>query len=236
MRFLKSIILASIAGLATGPAARADLIAYWNFNGLTASTNNGTTYAPTTGSGTLTLDVLNTTGTSGITSFGGSTINAISPDPAGQSLVVQGGKTGDSGATNNGSTLTLKFSMTGFENPIVTFAGQDTATGFQTLNVYYSTDGTNFTDTAAPITGISTLFSLQTVTLSSFDALDGATDAYVRFELLGATGQSGNIRFDNFQINASAAAAIPEPSSMLLVGAMATCGFGWVRRRKLAAQ
>jgi hypothetical protein len=71
-----SIAAAMMLGLSAG-AARADLLAYWNFN-----TDND----PSGGvqSGTASLDFANISGP--ITSFGGSTINANGGDAAGSSL------------------------------------------------------------------------------------------------------------------------------------------------------
>ncbi|QTN33001.1 PEP-CTERM sorting domain-containing protein [Akkermansiaceae bacterium] len=196
-------------------------IAYWNFNTLTASTNNGTTYAPTSGSGSITLAGWTTTGSTGITSFGGSTVNALNSDPSGQSLSLQGGAS--TGTPNNGATMTFSFVMTGLTDPIITFATQKTSTGFISNQVSYSTDGTAFTPFGTPYNP-ATSYAVQTIDLSSISALDNAATAFVRITFSGATGTTGNNRIDNVQIN-----AVPEPSAALLgaFGALAL-----LRRRR----
>jgi hypothetical protein len=59
--------------------------------------------------------------------------------------------------------------------------------------------------------------------------LDGATDAYLRLTLAGASSGTGNNRFDNIQFNAT---AVPEPTSMLLAGSVALGGVFLRLRRK----
>jgi hypothetical protein len=211
------IAAALVVACAAASAAQADLIAYWNFNDNVTGTNNGDTYAPTTGAGLIQLAVPSQDqagNNRGINSFAGSIINAIVPDIAGQSLAVQA-SSAESGAApfpNNGATLTISFSMAGFEDVFLTFATQRTNTGFNNNQVAYSTDGTNYTNLGAaynPATG----FSLQTFDFSGL--LDNAATAFIRITLDGATNVGGNNRFDNFQLNAT---LVPAPGALALVG------------------
>jgi hypothetical protein len=66
-------------------------------------------------------------------------------------------------------------------------------------------------------------------TLDNITGLNGATDAYLRLTLTGATAPAGNNRFDNIQFNAT---AVPEPTSMLLAGSVALGGVFLRLRRK----
>lgn len=212
---------ASLAAIFFAPSADATLVAYWNFNGLTASTNNGTSYSPTSGTAGLVLEGWTTTGSSGITSFGGTTVNALNSDPSGQSLSLQGGTS--SGTPNNGATLTISFSMVSLTDPVLSFATQGTGTGFGSNQISYSTNGTDFTNFGSAYTPASS-YAAQVFDFSSIDALDGATTAYIRITFSGASGSSGNNRIDNIQIN-----AVPEPAAALL-GSLGLIGL--LRRRR----
>lgn len=198
-----------LALLGSAAASHGALVAYWNFNGLSNSTNNGTAYAPTSGTGSLDLAGWNTTATSGITSFGGTTANAISPDPAGQSLALQGGPTGGT-VSNNGGTMVLGLNLTDLDNPVLTIATQRTGTGFNSNQVAYSTDGTNYTNFEAAYLPAST-FGLQSFDFSAVNGLDGDSSVFIKITFSGATGITGNNRIDNIQVN-----AIPEPAAALL--------------------
>ena len=184
--------------------ARADTIAYWNFNGLSIAVPStpGSGDVPTSIAadfGTATLSLSGWLGT--VDDFGGTTINAQGADPSEESLsLVAGGSAAP--FPGNGSSIDLLLNLTGFENPIISFAGRGTGTGFNTGSWSYSTGGA-FT----PITGntatTSTTFALQTLDLSAVDALDGAANVTLRYTLSGATSSSGNNRIDNLLITAT---------------------------------
>lgn len=213
MKTAAALVVACVAA----SAAQADLIAYWNFNDNVTGTNNGDTYAPTTGAGLLQLVVpsQDQAGSNrGINSFAGTTTNAIAPDIAGQSLVIQGSaaESGTAPYPNNGATLTISFSMTNFEDVFLTFATQRTSTGFNSNQVAWSTDGTNYTDLGGTYSP-GTMFGIQTFDFSGL--LDNAATAFIRITVDGASGVSGNNRFDNFQLNAT---LVPAPGALALLG------------------
>ncbi|MFT3685836.1 MAG: MYXO-CTERM sorting domain-containing protein [Phycisphaerales bacterium] len=215
----KSIAIAAIASAALAGAAQADLVAYWNFNSLTTAINNGTTYAASSGNGSIALTVPanDNAGTNqGIAAFAGSTINVLNGDAGGQALAIQGGATDPSSdpVTNNGSTLVMSFSMTGLVDPILSYATRGTSTGFDNVQLAWSTDGVNYTNFGAAYSGRPTSFFLVTYDLSSIDALDGVASAYLRLTFNGATSVAGNNRLDNFQINATT----PTPGAAALLG------------------
>jgi hypothetical protein len=208
---------ALVVACAAASAAQADLIAYWNFNTNVTATNNGDTYAASTGAGLIQLAVPSTDqvgGNRGNNSFAGSSINAISPDINGQSLVVQGSANDSTtpDLANNGSTLTISFSMASFEDVFLTFAAQRTSTGFNSNQVAWSTDGTNYTDLGAAYNP-ATSYSLQTFDFSGL--LDNAATAFIRITLNGSTANAGNNRFDNIQLNAT---LVPAPGALALLG------------------
>lgn len=220
--FLLISALALSISIASHNDVQAINIGYWNFNTLTPSPLNNANqlvYTPTSGAdstATLTLGGINSSATGGITNFAGTTINAVGSDPAGQALAIQGNSTGSGvTVTNNGGTLTLLLNLTGYVDPILTFATRDTATGFSNNQVSYSTDGTNFTNFGAAYNPTTT-FALQTFDFSSVNALDGASSASFRITFDGATDGSGNNRLDNIQLNATAVPFDFDPSLGLL--------------------
>ncbi len=223
-------VLVLLAAMGIAVSASADIVAYWNFNGLSIATASapGSGGVPTSisadqGAGTLSL-----TGWSGtVDDFAGSTINAIAPDAAEESLSLVAGGPAGGPYPGNGKYMQLNFSMTGLADPIVTFATRGTSTGFDTGTWSWSTDGSTFT----PIAGLntatrSTTFALATADLSAINGLDGASIAYLRYTLSGATSNSGNNRIDNLQLNAT---VIPEPATVGLLGLVG--GAAMLRRR-----
>lgn len=219
---MKTILaLSALAVASFASAAQADIVAYWNFNNLTPSATgvapsnaNQTTYAPTTGAGSINLSGwtsrAGTTSPFGITNFAGSTLNAIAPDAAGQALALEGGTTT---LANNNATLDVLVSLTNLQNPILTFASRNTSTGFNNNQVSWSTDGINYTNFATY--ALTTTFALQTFDFSNVNALDNASTVYLRITFLGATTSGGNNRIDNVQVNAS---IIPTPGAAALLG------------------
>jgi len=184
----------------------ADTVAYWNFNTLAinpaGAPGTGTvpsTIAASSGAGSVVL----TPWLGTVDDFGGSTINAQNGDTSGPSLsLVAGGSAAP--FPGNNSFINVTFSMTGKENPIITYATQRPASGFTTGEWSYSTDGTNFTAVPSGTVTVPTAFALQTIDLSGVDALDGAASVTLRYTVSGATGSSGNNRIDNLLISAAA--------------------------------
>ena len=219
---------------------RADLVAGWDFqtttNGGTAtavSPNTPKQYTANFGSGGLFLNGQNgssdwfvpATGSTAteLNAFTGTAINAGT-----------GFSTTTSGAaalallnnTANGKSAVFRFSMAGFQDLVVSYATQRTSTGFSSQAWSFSTDGLNWTDHQT-ISGLPTSFATQT--LGSITGLNGATDAYLRLTVSGASTANGNNRIDNIQFNAT---AVPEPTSMLLAGSVALGGVFLRLRRK----
>jgi hypothetical protein len=136
-----------------------------------------------------------------IESFGGSTLGALNNDASGGSICVEGGTGATAaGGGNNGSYLQINFSMAGQAGVRLKWATRvsGTTTAFNSQQVSYSTDGTNFTNVGDPVTGVTSNFSLQERDLGN--VLDGAATAYVRINFSGASTSTSNVRIDNLQL------------------------------------
>lgn len=186
----------------------ADTVAYWNFNTLSIASPSApgsggvpTAITATGGTGSLSLAGWPST----VEDFGGSTLNALNSDPAEEALCLLA--TGTTPFVGNGSSIDLSISMTGFNDPVISYATRYSgATGFTTGTWSYSLDGTTFnpiTGGAIPVT--SSTFAVKTLDLSTLNDLDGAATVTLRYTLSGATGAGTNNRIDNLLVTASPA-------------------------------
>ena len=239
-RLTQVFFAGAMLAMASISQVRADLVAGWDFqtttNGGTATAaapNTPTQYTANFGSGGLFLNGQNgssdwfvpATGTTNteLNAFTGTAINA----GAGFSTTTSGAAAlALLNNTANGKSAVFRFSMAGFQDLVVSYATQRTSTGFSSQAWSFSTDGLNWTDHQT-ISGLPTSFATQT--LGSITGLNGATDAYLRLTVSGASTANGNNRIDNIQFNAT---AVPEPTSMLLAGSVALGGVFLRLRRK----
>lgn len=162
----------------------------WNFNSSNFNSSQG--------NGTLTSNFVPTN----ITYFGGTTVNAVGGDSAGNALSLQSGASN----INNGSNITLQFNIALYSDPILTFATQRTNTGFNNNLVEWSVNGTTFSQAGITNTNPydpATSFTLQSFDFSNVNSLDNAATAFFRITFNGATNPSGNNRIDNIQLNAT---------------------------------
>jgi fibronectin-binding autotransporter adhesin len=201
-----AIVIGTAAGV--GPAS---LLAGWDFqtttNGGTASAsspNTPTSFTANFGTGNLYLNGTNGSSTwlsSELDAFAGTTVNGgtgfATTTGAPATLSVLGGNANSA----NGKSMVFKVNMANLSNLVVSYATRWSGTsGFTSQDWSYSTDGSNWLSLQT-ITQLTTTFTTQT--LSSISALNGATNAYVRLTLSGASASSGNNRLDNIQFNAN---------------------------------
>ena len=188
----------------------ATLLAAWDFQttdaggtAALASPNTPTVFSANVGSGTIYLD--GTNGSSSwlqsteLNSFTGSDLNAggstglstVTTTPACLALVS---------SAANGKSIVLKFSMTNYQNLVVSYANRVSSSGFDSQLWETSTNGSTWTSTQT-ITSATNGFAVQT--LGTITALNGADNAYLRITFTGAISTQGNNRLDNIQLNAS---------------------------------
>ncbi|HVP13398.1 MAG TPA: PEP-CTERM sorting domain-containing protein [Phycisphaerae bacterium] len=241
-------ILLAVALVASFAAsANADLIAYWNFNNATnigtslwQITEFGTTANPleyqkdqgnathaeiapwTTGDASEATLVGTNGGVEGNNwgGYAGTTLNAISPDTAGDALSILG-------TSNNGKYFLLEFDDA-MSSATLTYATRGTATGYNTHNWEYSTDGgATWNALSTHAAQQTSTWVVHTVALNNiFASTFGAERNLLRITVTGATSTNGNNRFDNIQINGTN--LFPEPATLVL---LAIGGLALIRRR-----
>lgn len=204
---------------AAAPAALADELAIWNFNDSNLTVDHG--------SGTLVSNF----NAANVLFAAGTTNNARLGHLAGQALSLQGG----TGTANNGRHITFNVGTLGFSNIVVSFATQGTSTGFNNNQFQYSFDGINFIDFGLPYAPASSFGSVPLVfSLVSIAALNNNPNAAFRIVFNGASSATGSNRLDNFVVEGTAPASVPEPASVILL-LSGLSGLYGVRKRKRAA-
>jgi MYXO-CTERM domain-containing protein len=225
-----NLALALLAGAAIADTANADLIAHWNFNDSTANSASLqlgvlNSLASNSGSGSLSVSpgssfntVSNGTANGAWGTFSGSTVNAVSGDGSGGALVLQGAIGGNSNdpVTTNGSYAQFSVGKASYADLSISFAHRRTNTGFNSLQLSYSTNGgVSFTNLGAAINpGTSSTFAASSFSLAGNATVNAASSIIFRITYNGATGGAGNARVDNLQINGT---LIPTPGALALV-------------------
>lgn len=186
-------------------------VAAWTFDATAAapSTPNSLTANLGTQSGTATLYADGTNGSSSwVTASGGTNeltafAGTVTNDPRGTPVVgFAYSPVAATGFTANGKKMVFKFSMTSLQDPILTYATRNTATGFQSQAWEWSTDNVTYTPFFT-VSTITTSFVTKTVDLTAINSVDNAATVYLRITYSGATNAAGNCRIDNVVINAS---------------------------------
>jgi len=231
---MKKIVLFLVGGLlfCSINSIKADTIDAWDFFNLpNASNATPATIAATVGTGSLDLSAFGLGSPQGTsperTSFAGSQLNtflgSVDTTGSGTALAI-------ANSSANGKSLFFSFSMTGYENLIVSFAERGTATGYNSGVWAWSTDGFNYTTLAGVNTATrNTTFAVATADFSTEIGLNNAATAYLEYTLSGCTSSSGNNRLDNIQFNAT---SVPEPSTIAFFVMGGFAGLVALRRKR----
>ncbi len=185
----------------------------WDFNagGLTTGDLRWpsplNTLARTTGTGTITHNFVNNVG-----DFGGSVLNACdSLAASGGSFCPQGGLNN----ANNSGEMILDFPTTGFQNIVLNYWARRTGTGFDSVAVAYSTNGTTYTHFAAYNPNTTSAGNLETFDFSSIAAANNNANFKVRISFFGASTATGNNRIDNIKLSGILVGTNPSRSTTL---------------------
>jgi hypothetical protein len=197
-----------VFGLFFNLASGQTLVAGWTFDNTDAAPNTPKVVTANIGSqtGTATIYADGTNGSSNwlstasnpeLTSFAGSTVNDPRTTPnAGSAYSI-------ANSSANTKKIILKVSMTGYENPVLSFSTRGTSTGFNTHQWAWSVDGIAFTNFGSNTAVTSTTFLVRTLDLSAINGVDNVANLYLRLTVSGASNNSGNNRLDNILIEAT---------------------------------
>jgi|SRR5579859_5910321 len=212
-----SAILGAIAtvSFASAPFTPGSVVVYYSFNntnlldGTTAGTN--AYLAADTGSSISAFSYKQ--GSANVASGPITIVSGITTNDE------PGFSSGNSVSGNNwiGTTNYFQFTLnsTGYMSEYLSWAANRSATGPTNIMVDYSSDSGGTFASVGPITVISASNQLYIVDLSAITALDNNSGDIFRLRSTGAA-VGGTMRLDNFTITAT---AIPEPSTVMLVGA-----------------
>ena len=215
-RRLSLAALALVFCLSSAPAVKGDVIALWNFNDSNLIVDRG--------QGTLTT----TANPADIIFLSGTTMNAVTGDPAGMALAIQAG----ANLQNNGSILEIRVSTVGFTNVTISWVVQRSETGFNNVVVRDSIDGGVTFDGFSSSTPNTDFWGGHHITFFPSGPLNNNPLFTVRIILNGATNEAGNLRFDNIVISGNQ--IVPEPATMILLSAGLAGVAAEVRRRRPA--
>lgn len=136
-------------------------------------------------------------GTSNWGAYFGTILGAVDGFEAGGALAL--------GSGLNGKPVVISLNTEGIKSLLVTFAVRSSGeNGATQINWEVSSDGTSYQPA-----GSTTLFQDNTYTegainLSAFKEMENAQQAYIRFAFDGTTG-NGNVRIDNIQVSGTKA-------------------------------
>lgn len=205
--FLRTLTVL-VFGLFFNVAWGQTLVAGWTFDTTDSAPNTPKVVAANIGNqvGSATIYTDGTNGSSNwlstssnpeLTTFAGSVVN----DP--RSTPNAGSAYSIANSSANTKKIIVKVSMTGYENPILSFSTRGTSTGFSTHQWAWSVDGTSFTNFGTNTAVTSGTFLVKTLDLSAINAVDNAANLYLRLTVSGASNTSGNNRLDNILVEAT---------------------------------
>lgn len=205
LRISKSFALATAGAMAFAMAGttQADVITHWNFNAPTGTSPASfeSPLAADSGDGVMTWTFAT------VTDFTGRAENIVPPDEPGRDIAFS------DAANNNGQSFTVSVSTVGWENIQVSFVQRSTSTGFQSMGVEYTTDGSSFLTFGGspfPLEPDSE-WRIRNIDFSTITAVNDNANFAVRITLDGASG-GGNTRIDNLRVDGTDIGGVITPN------------------------
>jgi DNA/RNA endonuclease YhcR with UshA esterase domain len=188
------LIAFGMAALLLSPLHAQTTIHCWDFNesSPTFTTSPVSLANRVTGDGTITHNFTD------VASFAGNIGNACTGSASGGAFCPRGGVNNE----NNGAFMTLNFPSTGFENLVLSFYAQRTATGFDSVALSYATSATGTFTHFAHYQASSSVESFNLIGLSG---VNDNPHLQIRLTFFGATSATGNNRIDNIKLEGTAA-------------------------------
>ncbi len=219
MRTTSIIVIGGILAIAIqASSAEAALVANWNFSGYNGDDRSIGSEMGADAGATLTVDA--GWSDADLDAVNGNVLNAVSGTPAGDAIQFMD-------SANNGLGFAIKADLTGFMNPVLSFAYSRPGNGFDDVDLFYSTDNATFTK-FADVDNPNASAAVKTYDFSAINALDGDSSVFFRLVLSGASNASGTAEFDNIQLN-----AVPEPASLAMLGIGSLAFLAVNHRRRL---
>ncbi len=184
------------------------LLHYWNFNTGAPATDQSWTQpiAATTGSGQITYSFTEAF------SFAGTNINGTDGEVNGGSFAPRGGLE----TVNNGEHFTIMGSTAGYDNITISFPVRRTSTGFTTVEVKYTVDGSTWiTKETIDISSFASAWAanqMVNVDFSSIATTGNNANFGARFVLTGCSSDVGNNRIDNIRISGALQGGVATPT------------------------
>jgi type 1 fimbria pilin len=193
-------LAAAAAVLCCAASAWSNVVASWDFNGLSGAIP--ASIAADTGHGTLSLAEF----TGGLSATSGTTINAAGGAVAGQSLAI-------AGQSQNGRSIVIDVETVGWRQLELSMAALRSGTGFASVAVQIW-DGLAWNAVGSVAAGTSQWQPFYIDLAQQTFADNGSLR--LRLQLSGATSANGNVRLDNLRIDGI---VVPAPGAAALAGA-----------------
>jgi hypothetical protein len=232
---MKKLLVASVVAVAIFAAqVKADTIVFYSFN---TNDFSGTMLTPAMTNYVETANI-----GSGISSFSNfnpagtplTILSSVSGSPNNHGFPA-GNSVSQNDWTGNSSYFQFTLNATGYQDLVLAWTGNVSSTGPATNGLWYSSDGgatfALFSTFRAPDNNVTV--GAVTQDLSSVSALDNnALDVFRIYGtnvVGGAIAAAGTMKIDNFSIDAI---AIPEPSTIFLIGCGLVGILPIIRRRR----
>jgi len=215
---------------AFAPSARADLIAYFNFEDSTVGgPPDFTSDSPPAFLGETTVIGTNINSDAVTTVTPGLSLNRWPTDPDPNNLALGMSRSGENDPGN--LDIPLPTSKGFFQDMSVSFALNVAGNGYTLVSLFYSTDGgVNFTFTGVEVV-IPSRIGEVLITLPVPTAANNVPDFVLRIQLTGGQSQGSNIQdiIDNIRVEGT---IVPEPTT-IAGGLLGVLGLCWHQRRRL---
>jgi hypothetical protein len=214
---------------AFAPSARADLIAYFNFeDSIEGGPPDFTSDSPPAFLGESTVIGSNINSNAATSVTPGLDLNRwpTDPDPNNLALGISHSLANSPGNLD----IPLPTSKGFFQDMSISFAIHVLGNGYSKVTLFYSTDGgVTFTDSGR--SRIFTTVALQLVTLPVPTAANNVPDLVLRLQFTGGQSNGANVQdiIDNIRVEGT---IVPEPTT-IAGGLLGVLGLCWHQRRRL---